>query len=181
MSTLTFLPILQHPELVAKPVFEIVRSWSGMTPRDSLWVAEIDPERADGADFCSTYGFPFSEGANCVVVVGTRGDARVLAAVVLPVGFRADFNGAIRRHLGMRRISLAPLEEVLAASSMEYGSITPIGLPADWKIIIEPSVASASRIVIGSGLLKSKISLPGSALLDLPNAVSVDGIAHQTF
>jgi prolyl-tRNA editing enzyme YbaK/EbsC (Cys-tRNA(Pro) deacylase) len=42
---------------------------------------------------------------------------------------RADVNGVIRRELDVRKCSFAPMGEAVALTSMEYGGITPIGLP----------------------------------------------------
>jgi prolyl-tRNA editing enzyme YbaK/EbsC (Cys-tRNA(Pro) deacylase) len=63
------------------------------------------------------------------------------------------------------------MDAATAASGMEFGGITPIGLPVDWPILIDDAVVTADRVVIGSGLRRSKISLPGAALAELPNAV----------
>jgi len=91
---------------------------------------------------------------------------------------RADVNGLAKRQLGASKISFAPMDAATAASGMEYGGITPIGLPADWPILIDQAVARADRVVVGSGLRRSKISLPGAALARLPNAVVLEGLGR---
>ncbi len=53
---------------------------------------------------------------------------------------------------------------------MEYGGITPIGLPGDWPVLVDDAVVAAGDVVIGSGLRRSKILLPAAELLSLPNA-----------
>jgi prolyl-tRNA editing enzyme YbaK/EbsC (Cys-tRNA(Pro) deacylase) len=53
---------------------------------------------------------------------------------------------------------------------MEYGGITPIGLPPTWPILVDEAVASLNMIVIGSGIRGSKIAMPGPAAATLPNA-----------
>jgi prolyl-tRNA editing enzyme YbaK/EbsC (Cys-tRNA(Pro) deacylase) len=53
---------------------------------------------------------------------------------------------------------------------MEYGGITPVGLPEGWPILVDEAVAAAPQAVIGSGLRTSKILLPGKALAGLPGA-----------
>ena len=60
---------------------------------------------------------------------------------------------------------------------MEYGGITPIGLPEGWPILIDAAVLGRERVVIGSGLRRSKLALPSSALSDLPAAEVIDGLA----
>jgi prolyl-tRNA editing enzyme YbaK/EbsC (Cys-tRNA(Pro) deacylase) len=61
---------------------------------------------------------------------------------------------------------------------MEYGGITPIGLPAGWPILVDSRVAQTSYVIIGSGVRRSKILLPGAALAALPGAQVVDGLAN---
>ena len=83
---------------------------------------------------------------------------------------RADVNGVIRRELDVRKCSFAPMDEAVALTEMEYGGITPIGLPSDWPILVDEAVVQAGDVVIGSGLRPSKLLLPAAALLRLPNA-----------
>jgi prolyl-tRNA editing enzyme YbaK/EbsC (Cys-tRNA(Pro) deacylase) len=61
---------------------------------------------------------------------------------------------------------------------MEYGGITPIGLPADWPVFIDEAVATAPRVIIGSGLRRSKLTLPGAAAARLPGAVILAGLGR---
>lgn len=53
---------------------------------------------------------------------------------------------------------------------MEYGGITPIGLPADWPFLVDTAVLHVPLAVVGSGLRRSKVVLPGLALAELPGA-----------
>jgi prolyl-tRNA editing enzyme YbaK/EbsC (Cys-tRNA(Pro) deacylase) len=53
---------------------------------------------------------------------------------------------------------------------MEYGGITPIGLPASWPILVDEAVAELDMIVVGSGVRGSKIALAGRTAATLPNA-----------
>ena len=50
---------------------------------------------------------------------------------------RADVNGVVRRRLDARKASFAPMDEAVALTGMEYGGITPIGLPADWPVLVD--------------------------------------------
>jgi prolyl-tRNA editing enzyme YbaK/EbsC (Cys-tRNA(Pro) deacylase) len=61
---------------------------------------------------------------------------------------------------------------------MEYGGITPVGLPADWPVLLSPEVAAAPELVIGSGIRGSKLLVPGEVLAKLPGAEVVDGLAR---
>ena len=83
---------------------------------------------------------------------------------------RADVNGVVRRHLDVRKISFAPREEATGRTDMEFGGITPVGLPADWPILVDAAVLSAGPVVIGSGLRRSKLLVDPSELASLPGA-----------
>lgn len=140
-------------------------------------VADIDADLADTAQFCERYGVEMSASANCVIVAGRRGDAVRYAACMVLATTRADVNGLVRRRLDARKASFAPMDDAVALSGMEFGGITPIGLPAGWLILVDAAVVAAGTVVIGSGLRRSKLALPGTALLDLPHAELVDGLA----
>ena len=77
----------------------------------------------------------------------------------------------------MRKASFLPMERAVAATSMEYGGITPIGLPPDWPVLVDSRVVEADLVVIGSGVRRSKILLPGAVLARLPGAEIVEGLA----
>lgn len=59
---------------------------------------------------------------------------------------------------------------------MEYGAITPIGLPASWPILINKAVADSEQVIIGSGLRKSKLAISGKTLASLPNTQILEGL-----
>jgi prolyl-tRNA editing enzyme YbaK/EbsC (Cys-tRNA(Pro) deacylase) len=63
-------------------------------------------------------------------------------------------------------------------TGMEYGGITPIGLPTGWPILVDAAVAAAAEVVIGGGVRGSKLFLPGRALLSLPGAELVEGLGR---
>lgn len=141
-------------------------------------VADIDPALADTAEFCARYEVPMAASANCVVVAGRRGaDVRYAACVVLATT-RADVNGLVRRRLGARKASFAPMADAVALTGMDFGGITPIGLPGDWLLLVDRAVLEAGAVVIGSGLRRSKLLVDGVTLLGLPNAEAVDGLAR---
>ena len=56
---------------------------------------------------------------------------------------RADVNGVVRRRLDVRKASFAPMAEAVELTGMEYGGITPIGLPAGWPVLVDPRVVDA--------------------------------------
>ncbi len=166
-GTLTWSPAAEHPELLAPPVAAVVGTVEGAL------VAPIDPGLADTAAFCAAYDVAPEASANCVVVAGRRADVETYAAVMVLATDRADVNGIVRKHLGVRRISFAPMDEAVGRTGMEYGGITPVGLPEDWPVLVDERVAAAGDVVVGSGIRASKLLLPAAALLRLPGAVAL--------
>lgn len=175
LGRLDLVPALERPDLLADVVLALLRTW----PRaGEVQVAEIDPGLADTEAFCAAYGIALEDSANCVVVAGRRGeDVRHAACLVLATT-RADVNGLVRRRLDARKASFAPLEQTVAVTGMEYGGITPVGLPADWPVLVDPAVVARDLAVVGSGLRRSKLVLPGEALAALPAAEVLPGLGQ---
>src|SRR5581483_10551727 len=114
-------------------------------------VAEIDPQLADTAAFCERYGVRLDESANCVVLAARReGRAWYVACMILATA-RVDVNGVVKKHLGASKLSFASMDDATAATGMEYGGITPIGLPPEWPLLVDSAVVATARVVVGSG------------------------------
>ena len=172
------VPALDRPDLLATAVAAALAAQDGKLPAEAVGVAEIDPELADTAAFCDRYEVGLDESANCVVVAGRRdGETRFAACVVLATT-RADVNGVVRRQLDVRKASFAPVDVAVEQTAMEYGGITPIGVPAAWPVFVDAAVAASPRVVIGSGVRRSKLTLPGAALGRLPGAVILEGLGR---
>ena len=175
---LAAVPALSRPDLLGPNVGTALAALEGKIDLGAVGVAEIDPELADTAAFCERYGVPLDESANCVVVAGRRdGQTRFAACLVLATT-RADVNGIVRRQLDVRKASFAAVDVAVAETAMEYGGITPVGLPAHWPVYVDTAVAGASRVVVGSGIRGSKLTVPGEALGQLPGAVVVAGLGR---
>ena len=175
MGQLETAPALDRPDLLADPVAKTIAE---LGLAGSVRVAEIDPELADTAAFCERYGVAPAESANCVIVTGRRdGQPRYAACMVLATT-RADVNNLARRQLDVRKASFAPMDEAVSLTGMEYGGITPIGLPAAWPVLVDAAVAAAPMVVIGSGVRRSKLAISGGALAALPGAVVLDGLGR---
>ena len=169
-GTLDFTPALGSPALLAVPTAAALES-ADASDAFGVLVAAIDPTLADTAAFCEHYEISMADGANCVVVQARRGERTWYAACMVRGSDRLDVNGAVRRHLGARKLSFASMDDAVALSSMEYGGITPIGVPADWPILVDESVAAHDRLIIGSGIRGSKLLVSGAFLAGLSNAV----------
>jgi prolyl-tRNA editing enzyme YbaK/EbsC (Cys-tRNA(Pro) deacylase) len=176
-ARLSGVPALSRTDLLAQPVIEALQHLSADAAA-RIFVAEIDPALADTAAFCERYGVSAAESANCVIVAGRRAEVTTLAACVVLATTRADVNSLVRKHLDVRKISFAPMDVAVAESGMEYGGITPIGLPATWPVLIDRAVADAGPVVVGSGIRRSKIIVPGELLAELPGAQVLDGLGQ---
>jgi prolyl-tRNA editing enzyme YbaK/EbsC (Cys-tRNA(Pro) deacylase) len=62
---------------------------------------------------------------------------------------------------------------------MEYGGITPLGLPTSWRLLVDAAVASTDLVVVGSGIRGSKLLLPGPLVARLPAAEVLDGLGQK--
>ncbi|MEU9605805.1 YbaK/EbsC family protein [Streptomyces sp. NPDC048057] len=159
------------------PVADAVRSWTGDIPADQLIYVDTDPGIADTADFVAHHGEELlRQSANCVLVAGKRAGESTIAACVVLSHTRADVNGVVRKHLGARKASFASRETATEETGMEYGGITPVGLPATWPVLVDSAVVDTPWVLIGSGRRRGKLIVPGKAFAVLPGAVVLEGL-----
>jgi prolyl-tRNA editing enzyme YbaK/EbsC (Cys-tRNA(Pro) deacylase) len=168
-------PALARTDLLAPAVSTFLADWRRAA---DVLVAEIDPDLADTAAFCERYDVGLDVSANCVVIAARRGDVTKYAACVVLATTRADVNGVVRRHLDARKASFAPMDDAVAQTGMEYGGITPLGLPPYWPVLVDRAVVEAGVVVVGSGVRRSKLALPGDALAELPAAQVIEQLAR---
>ncbi|WP_028800451.1 YbaK/EbsC family protein [Streptomyces sp. 142MFCol3.1] len=162
---------------LTRPVADAVRKWRGGTPADQIVYVDTEPDWADTATFVEHYGAELlDQSANCVVVAGKRGGETTLAACVVLSATRVDVNGAVRRQLGSRKASFAPMDTATGETGMEYGGITPLGLPADWPLLVDSAVVELPYVLVGSGRRRGKLLVPGKMFAELPNAVVLEGL-----
>ncbi|WP_317442108.1 YbaK/EbsC family protein [Streptomyces collinus] len=163
-------------ELVA-PVADAVRHWRGTVPADRIVYVDTDPRWADTAVFVEHYGRDLlDKSANCVVVAGKRGGETGFAACLVLSTTRVDVNGVVRRRLGARKASFAPMDTATGETGMEYGGITPVGLPDGWPLLVDAAVADLPYVLVGSGRRRGKLLIPGKALAELPGAEVLEGL-----
>ena len=173
LGNLTTVPVSARPDLVGVPSLRALEALGWLS---SVGVVEIDPGQSDTAMSQATYELPPDALANCVVVGGKREGTERMAACVVLFTTRADVNGVVRRRLDVRKASFLPMDRAVELSGMEYGGINPIGMPGDWPILVDRGVAETEIVLIGSGLRRSKLLLPGGLLAQLPGAETVDGL-----
>lgn len=168
LGTLDLLPFREQPDLLAPPVRDLLSVHDALAA--SAYVCAIDPDLADTAALTAAYALPETASANCVVVLGRRGEDERLAACVALADSRVDVNKAVRKRLDVRKVSFAPQERAVGETGMEYGGITPVGVPESWPVLVDSRVVEQDWVILGSGLRRSKLVLPGASVAQLPGA-----------
>ena len=167
------VPAAQRPDLLAPSTLAALR----YVPEAK--VIAIDPAISDTAAFSAHYDLPATVMGNAVLVMGKRqGELRQCCCMCL-ANRRVDVNGFVKHTLDVRSASFAPMDLAVESSGMEYGGITPVGLPPEWPVWLDETVRDVEWMVIGSGVRQSKLILPGKALLNLPGARLMSGLTNE--
>lgn len=184
LGALTWERAVDHPELLAPSTHATISGWAAVEPQvaDAVLVAAIDPDLADTAAMTEAYDLPLSASVNCVLVAGKREGVERTAACLVRATTRADVNNAVKRLLDVRKASFLPMDRATTESQMEYGGITPLGLPTGYRVLADAAVAAddpdaGGTVIIGSGVRRSKIALPGALLVRAPGVEVVEGLA----
>ncbi len=163
-------PAASRPDLVAVPVA------AALPYLPEALVVEIDPTYSDTEAMCARYGLPIEASANAVMVSGKREGRSRNACCMTLAHRRVDVNNVVKRRLDVRKASFIPVAEAVEISGMEYGGITPVGLPDGWPVWVDGAVVDSEWVCIGAGLRGAKLLLPGQSLLNLPGAIRIDGL-----
>ena len=166
-NSLNFKEIEENKNLIAHSTYNCIKNLFSKEEQENILVAEIDSEYMDGIKLCEHYNIDMKTGANCLICECKRGENKSYVALLVPTGYKYNMSSTVRKYTNSRMVSVAPLEYVLEQTKMEYG------------IFIDPKVLEVERIICGSGLQKSKLSLPSKYLLKLPNAESLDNLAKE--
>lgn len=144
----------------------------------SFELIPIDPAYADTAAFCERYGYPPDHAGNTIICASKKEPKQYCACVVLATT-RLDVNHAVRKLMGVARLSFAGAEETRALTGMMIGGVTIFALPAGMPIYIDERLLPLDYVILGSGSRSSKIKTSPEVLRSLPNAriVSDLGIA----
>jgi prolyl-tRNA editing enzyme YbaK/EbsC (Cys-tRNA(Pro) deacylase) len=175
LGSLEPLLALDHPELLAPSVHAALTAWPHT---GEISVVEIDPAVADTAAMSAAYDISLDAGANCVVVMGRRDGAERIAACVVRADTRADVNNLVKRTLDVRKASFLAMERAVEETGMEYGGITPVGLPERYRVLVDAACLDVETAVIGSGVRRSKLLVPGQLLGALPGAEVLEGLGR---
>jgi prolyl-tRNA editing enzyme YbaK/EbsC (Cys-tRNA(Pro) deacylase) len=93
---------------------------------------------------------------------------------------RLDVNGAVRRKLGVRKLSFAPADVTREVTGQEIGGVTIFGLPADIAVWLDARVRDCERIVVGAGSRSAKIRLDPTQLVGLDGYEFVVDLATES-
>ncbi|MDR3359721.1 MAG: hypothetical protein LBO20_03530, partial [Bifidobacteriaceae bacterium] len=161
IGSLEITPAVDHLDWLPPAVGEAIQAWAEADPRvaTDLGITQIDPADSDTATLVAKYNLTWDSSANCVIVAGKREGHERVAAALVRADTKADVNGAVRRLLDVRKASFWPTDQAVAGSGMEYGGITPIGVPADWRILSDSGVLTRGDVLIGAGTRAAKLAL----------------------
>ncbi len=173
IGSLAAVPAVGSRDLLADRVASALEGWDH---GGEVGVVAIDPDLADTAAMTTAYDVPLSASANCVVVAGRRDGVERVAACVVRADTRADVNNLVKRTLDVRKASFLAMERAVELTGMEYGGITPVGLPEHWRVLVDAACLDIEVAIIGSGVRRSKLLLPGRRLGDLPGAEVLTGL-----
>lgn len=178
-NKLEFEKISNNKDLISESTLKCIQSTFSQEEIDEILVAKINPEFMDGIKLCEHYDIDTKTGANCLICECKRGENKNYVALLVPTGYKYNMSSTVRKHTNSRMVSVAPLEYVLQETKMQYGSINQIGLPENWKIFVDPKVMEVERIICGSGLQNSKLSLPSKYLLKLNNVEILNNLTKE--
>jgi prolyl-tRNA editing enzyme YbaK/EbsC (Cys-tRNA(Pro) deacylase) len=136
----------------------------------------IDPDYADTGPFCEKYGVPLENSANTIIVASKK-EPKQYAACVVKATRRLDVNHAVRRLMGVARLSFASAEETEALTGMMLGGVTVFALPPGMPIYVDDGLMAMEWIILGGGSRASKIRVAPEVLRRLPHAQIVSDLA----
>jgi prolyl-tRNA editing enzyme YbaK/EbsC (Cys-tRNA(Pro) deacylase) len=140
-------------------------------------VVACDPDLADTAAFCATYGYRLDQSANAILVVG-KSDPRIYAVCLVLADTRLDVNGVVRRRFGVKKASFASADETIEITGMQIGGVTPYGLSDGLPIWIDSRIMACDQVIVGGGSRDRKLLVPPQSLAALPSAEVVPDLAR---
>lgn len=78
---------------------------------------------------------------------------------------------ALRRYLGLSRLTTATPEEVVSVTGYQPGAVSPFGLPQPVRVLVDRSVLEHEEVSLGAGVRNAAVFLRSEDLLSgLPDA-----------
>lgn len=94
--------------------------------------------------------------------------------MVLMAGAQLVSWGALRKYLGVSRVTMAHADEMRAVTGYEIGAVSPFGLPGPMRILADETVFVPEEISIGSGVRGLAVILASKDLRALDKAEIVN-------
>jgi prolyl-tRNA editing enzyme YbaK/EbsC (Cys-tRNA(Pro) deacylase) len=139
-------------------------------------VMQIDPDFADTAVFCERYGIPLENSANTIIVASKK-EPKQYCACLVKATTKLDVNHAVKRLMGVSRVSFASADETKALTGMMIGGVTVFALPTDLPIYIDDKLMSLDWLIVGGGSRSTKIKTSPEVFRRLPNATIVEALS----
>jgi prolyl-tRNA editing enzyme YbaK/EbsC (Cys-tRNA(Pro) deacylase) len=139
-------------------------------------VIPIDPTFADTAEFCARYGFAPDHAGNTIICASKK-EPKQYCACVVTATTRLDVNHAVRRLMGVARLSFANAEETRDLTGMMIGGVTVFALPPELPIYVDERIMALDFVIVGSGSRSSKLKVAPEILQRVPNARIVSDLA----
>lgn len=130
-------------------------------------VMECDPNLADTAAFCEHYKFSPDETCNAIIVAGKTEPIMYACCVVL-ANQKLDVNKKVSQLLEIKRCSFASGDQTIAATGMQIGGVTPVGIE-DMPIYVDATVENKPRVVLGGGNRSTKLLVKPFELTKIPH------------
>jgi prolyl-tRNA editing enzyme YbaK/EbsC (Cys-tRNA(Pro) deacylase) len=96
---------------------------------------------------------------------------------VVPATRRLDVNHAVRRLMGVARLSFAGAEETRALTGMLIGGVTVFALPPALPIYVDETLMALPWVILGSGSRSSKIKTSPGVFRRVPNVSIVTDLS----
>ena len=141
-------------------------------------IMTIDPDFADTARFCERYGVPLDKSANTIIVAGKK-EPKPYCACVVKATTRLDVNHAVRKLMGVSRVSFATAEETQALTGMMIGGVTIFALPPEVPIYVDERLMALDWVVLGGGSRSTKVKTSPEVFRRLANTTIVPGLAGE--
>jgi len=138
-------------------------------------VFNCNPDLADTAVFCQSYGFAPGQAANSIIAASKTEPVQYACCIVLATT-KLDVNKKVCQLLGVKKASFAGSEQTIQLTGMMIGGVTPFGLP-EIPIFIDAAVLQKDEVVLGGGNRSTKVLLAPAQLQKLPGAQVIEGLA----
>ena len=95
-------------------------------------------------------------------------------------GGRADW-ATLRQHLDQRKLRMAEFDEIEDTTGYVVGAVPPIALPDSIRVLVDESINSFDKVIIGSGVLGYALALSTTDLLTLLAACDKCSFVKEEF